>query len=273
MTTYYHNIEWANQPNNYYCGPTSAFMVLRSVGAWYSTSGAPPSIYNVAQYMHTDAYGYTSFHDRWLSRGMNDWLGRNVYTSVHTPSYETVRDAFVNSYRNGYATVLDERERCGCPHFNGHNNGTFAYLMVVDGYEQGSNTVYIADPGAPTLWPSGSANFWYPSLRDFLPRPKCRTRSTAHVSASAFTTPSRSGRCSRPPEERRCLARPRWRSLPLPGFPAAQTLTTTPPSRPQPGLAGGNVFGRRARLFSPDGRPGVRCAYGPLGKRHERRGL
>lgn len=65
----------------------------------------------------------------------------------------------MNSYRNGYATVLDERVRCGCPHFNGHNNGTFAHLMVVDGYEQGSNTIYIADPGAPTLWPSGSANF------------------------------------------------------------------------------------------------------------------
>ena len=118
--------------------------------------------------MHTDAYGYTSFQDRWFSRDMNDWLGRNAYTSIHTPSYETVRDAVMNLYRNGYATVLDEQERRGGPHFNGHNNGTFAHLIVVDGYDQSSDAVYIADPGAPTLWPSGSAHLWYPSLRDIV---------------------------------------------------------------------------------------------------------
>lgn len=168
MTTHYHNIEWADQPNNYYCGPTSGFMVLRNVGAWQSASGTLPSIYNVVQYMHTDAYGYTSFQDRWFSRSMNDWLGRNAYTSIHTPSYETVRDAVMNLYRNGYVTVLDEQERRGGPHFSGHNSGTFAHLIVVDGYDQSSDAVYIADPGAPTLWPSGSAHFWYPSLSDFV---------------------------------------------------------------------------------------------------------
>ena len=168
VTTHYHNIEWAGQPNNYYCGPTSGFMVLRNVGAWTSASGTPLSIENVAQYMDTDAYGYTSFQDRWFMRGMNAWLGSDVYTSVHTPSYETVRDAVMNSYRNGYATVLDEQERRGGPHFNGHNNGTFAHIMVVDGYDQSSDAVYIADPGAPTLWPSGSGHFWYWSLRDFV---------------------------------------------------------------------------------------------------------
>lgn len=168
ITTHYHNIEWAGQPNNYYCGPTSGYMVLRNVGAWHSASGDELSIYNVAQYMHTDEYGYTSFQDRWFSRGMNAWLGSDVYTSVHTPSYETVRDAIMSSYRNGYATVVDEQERRGGPHFNGHNNGTFAHLMVVDGYDQSTDAVYIADPGAPTLWPSGSSHFWYSSLREFV---------------------------------------------------------------------------------------------------------
>ena len=168
VTTHYHNIEWAGQPNNYYCGPTSGYMVLRNVGAWRSASGDELSIYNVAQYMHTDEYGYTSFQDRWFSRGMNAWLGSDVYTSVHTPSYETVRDAIMSSYRNGYATVVDEQERRGGPHFNGHNNGTFAHLMVVDGYDQSTDAVYIADPGAPTLWPSGSSHFWYSSLREFV---------------------------------------------------------------------------------------------------------
>ena len=168
ITTHYHNIEWAGQPNSYYCGPTSGFMILRNVGAWTSASGTPLSIPNVAWYMDTDYYGYTSFQDRWFMRGMNTWLGKDIYTSVHTPSYETVRDAVMNSYRNGYATVVDEQERRGGPHFNGHNNGTFAHIMVVDGYDQSTDAVYIADPGAPTLWPSGSGHFWYWSLRDFV---------------------------------------------------------------------------------------------------------
>ena len=165
---HYHNIEWAGQPNNYYCGPTSGYMVLRNVGAWTSASGDGLNIWNVARYMHTDAYGYTSFQDRWFMRGMNNWLGRDVYTSVHTPSYETVRNAIMASYVNGYATVVDEQERRGGPHFNGHNNGTFAHLMVVDGYNQEGDEVYICDPGAEVLWPSGSHHFWYGSLRDFV---------------------------------------------------------------------------------------------------------
>lgn len=168
VTTHYHNIKWAGQPNGYYCGPTSGFMILRNIGAWTSASGTPLSISNVAWYMDTDAYGYTSFQDRWFMRGMNSWLGADIYTSVHTPSYETVRDAVMNSYVNGYATVVDEQERRGGPHFNGHSNGTFAHIMVVDGYDQSTDAVYIADPGAPTLWPSGSGHFWYWGLREFV---------------------------------------------------------------------------------------------------------
>ena len=165
VTTHYHNIEWAGQPNNYYCGPTSGYMVLRNVGAWTSAWGDSLTIYKVAQYMHTDSYGYTSFQDRWFSRGMNNWLGWDAYTSVHTPSYETVRDAVMASYVNGYATVVDEQERRGGPHCNGHS-GTFAHLMVVDGYNQETDEVYIVDPGS-TLWSASSNKFWYYSLRAF----------------------------------------------------------------------------------------------------------
>ena len=40
--------------------------------------------------------------------------------------------------------------------------------MVVDGYNQEGDEVYICDPGAEVLWPSGSHHFWYGSLRDFV---------------------------------------------------------------------------------------------------------
>lgn len=167
VTQHYHNIEWAGQPNNYFCGPTSGFMILRNVGRWTSANGSGLSIDNVATAMRTREYGYTSFQDRWFSRGMNQWLGADVYTSVHTPSYETVRNAIMRSYQNGYATAVDTQERRGGPHYNGHNNGTFAHIMVVDGYDQASDAVQIVDPGAGVLWPQGSQKFWY-NLRDFV---------------------------------------------------------------------------------------------------------
>lgn len=158
--TNYHNIEWAGQPNNYYCGPASGYMVLRNVGAWYSASGTYLTVYNVASYMGTTTAG-TNFQTRQFMNGMNGWLGKSVYTSVHTPSYSTVRNAILNSYVNGYATVVDTIERRGGAHLNGHNNATFYHIMVVDGYNQETDQVQLVDPGAGTVWSGSSQKFWY----------------------------------------------------------------------------------------------------------------
>jgi 5-hydroxyisourate hydrolase-like protein (transthyretin family) len=162
---YYHHINTVGQPNNYYCGPTSGYMILASVNAWSSADGTGLSIYNVASYMHTDAYGYTSFNDRRFARGMNAWLGSDVYYTIHTPSVSQVRDSVIHSYDTGYATAVDERERRGGPHFNGHSNSTFSHIMVVDGYDPSTDSIYIADPGI-SLWSGASGHFWY-GLSDF----------------------------------------------------------------------------------------------------------
>jgi hypothetical protein len=81
---YFHNINVVGQPNGFFCGPTSGYMVLSNVGAWRSASGTALSVENVASYMHTRQYGYTSFADRMFEKGMNGWLGRSVYTTYHT---------------------------------------------------------------------------------------------------------------------------------------------------------------------------------------------
>ena len=66
------NVTWAGQPNNYFCGPTSGWMILNAIGAHYSAQGVPLSINAVASrdYMNTVGYGYTSFHDRRFEYGM-----------------------------------------------------------------------------------------------------------------------------------------------------------------------------------------------------------
>lgn len=164
----FHNVPWQGQPNGYYCGPTSGTMILASAGASWSASGSPLNVWNLAKHMRTDNYGFTSFHDRMFQAGMNSWLGRNAYTTIHAPSYGQARDAVLRSYDRGLAAAVDAQERRGGPHFNGHNNGTFSHIMVVDGYNNTNDRVVFADPGARVLWAGAQEKFEYPSLNAFI---------------------------------------------------------------------------------------------------------
>lgn len=164
-----HDIAWAGQPNNYYCGPTSGFMVLRNLGANNSAAdGAGLTIGNVASAMGTSYYGYTSFSDRMFEHGMNAWLGKPAYATVDNPSYDQVREAIFRSFDTGYPVVFDAHEVSGGRHYNGHSDGTFSHIIVVDAYDPSNDAVLMCDPGAGVLWGGAAQKFWYPSLRDFV---------------------------------------------------------------------------------------------------------
>ena len=168
QTLFTFNVAWAGQPNGFFCGPTSGYMILRYLGASRSrATGASLTIENVATAMQTRRYGYTSFNDRRFQGGMNAWLGKNVYSTIHTPSAATVRSEVLGSFKNGYPIAVDEQERRGGPHFNGHSNSTFSHIMVVTGYNSKTDAIRFADPGA-TLWASAAHEFWYPSLSTFV---------------------------------------------------------------------------------------------------------
>ncbi len=156
------NVTWAGQPNNYFCGPTSGWMILNAIGAHQSAQGTPLSIDAVASrdYMNTVDYGYTSFHDRRFEYGMNRWLGRDAYTTIHTPSVDQVRDSVKSSFRKGLPTAVDAQERRGGPHYNGHPNSTFSHIMVVTSYDPNTDSMRMADPGVHYLW-NGEEQFWY----------------------------------------------------------------------------------------------------------------
>lgn len=161
----YLGIRWTGQPNGYYCGPTSGYMILDYLGAARSTSGTPLTIGNVASYMGANQSGI-SMDTRDFQRGMNNWLGYNAYTTIEHPSYETVRNAILSSFETGYPVSVHTWERRGGPHYNGHANSTMGHLMVVDGYNSETDAVYIADPWAG-VWSNSSQKFWYGSLREF----------------------------------------------------------------------------------------------------------
>ena len=156
------NVTWAGQPNNYFCGPASGWMILNAIGAHQSAQGTPLSIDAVASrdYMNTVDYGYTSFHDRRFEYGMNRWLGRDAYTTIHTPSVDQVRDSVKSSFHKGLPTAVDAQERRGGPHYNGHPNSTFSHIMVVTSYDPNTDSMRMADPGVHYLW-NGEEQFWY----------------------------------------------------------------------------------------------------------------
>jgi uncharacterized protein YjdB len=164
---YYHNVPWAGQPNSYYCGPTAGYMILRKLGATRSANGSNLTIGNVAVEMGTNTTGFTSFNNRSFAHGLNQWLGKYIYTTIANPSYSEIRTAVMNSFKNGYPVAVDAHERAGGPHYNGHNDASFSHIMVIDGYNPKTDAVYFADPGAGVLWGNSSSKFWYPSLKDF----------------------------------------------------------------------------------------------------------
>ena len=162
-------VQPAGQPNGYFCGPTAGYTVLSNIGAWQSAAtGEPLSIDALAgpRYMNTVGYGYTSFNDRRFEYGMNTWLGRTTYYTLHAPSVDQVLTSVMHSYETGYPTVVDEQERRGGPHFNNHSNSTFSHIMVVDSYDSSTGAVSFVDPGY-TLWGGAQSIFWYPSLSTF----------------------------------------------------------------------------------------------------------
>ena len=59
-TAMYLDIEWAGQPNGYYCGPASGYMVLNHLGAHTSESGVSLTMDNLAGYMGVDSSGTDS---------------------------------------------------------------------------------------------------------------------------------------------------------------------------------------------------------------------
>lgn len=157
------NIQWAGQPNSYYCGPTSGYMVLHHLGAFGAADGTPLTINNVARFMGTTPAG-VFLETRDFERGINRWLGWNAYYTIPHPSYETVRDAVLRSFDTGYPVVVHTWEGNG-RYYNGHRS-SMGHLMVVDGYDPETDAIYLVDPWAGVSGASAQ-KFWYGGLREF----------------------------------------------------------------------------------------------------------
>ncbi|WP_163231744.1 RICIN domain-containing protein [Bifidobacterium aerophilum] len=152
--TYSFGIQWAGQPNTYYCVPTSGYMIMRNAKRLTSPNGTRLSIDAIARYMGAGTDGTWNNENK---AGLNAWLGANYYELYGYPSYSTLKNRILHSYETGYAPMILEHERRGGYHPNGHPNATFSHALVLDQYNTKDDGILLVDPLASY---GGKQKFW-----------------------------------------------------------------------------------------------------------------
>lgn len=164
-------VPYIGQINGFYCGPAAVQQVLSKLGAYYAAgSGQSLSQGALAQdaYLRTNTHhretrGHhgTDWNDGSLSRGLNRWLGANVYQQLSAPTDQQFQQAVFDSLANGYPVVVDTIETWAGPHYNGHR-GSSSHIVVVDGYDPATGLATFVDPGASLGSYSRAPYFTYP---------------------------------------------------------------------------------------------------------------
>ncbi len=141
-----------NQINGYYCGPATGEMILSRLGYPHSPSGLALNQPNLARdaYLMTDYYGRTAWVAQAMSRGLNNWMGKDLYVQHAAPSSTTFRSVVTKSFTTtGRPVVVDTQEWSGGVHYNGHPAySTFSHLMPVEGYNPATDTLIALDPAS-----------------------------------------------------------------------------------------------------------------------------
>ncbi|WP_099332143.1 cell wall-binding repeat-containing protein [Actinomyces minihominis] len=141
-----------NQINGYYCGPATGEMILSRLGYPRSPSGLALNQQNLAKdaYLMTNRYGRTAWVAQAMSRGLNQWMGKNSYVQHAAPSSTIFRSVVTKSFTTtGRPVVVDTQEWSGGVHYNGHPaNSTFSHLMPVEGYNPATDTLIALDPAS-----------------------------------------------------------------------------------------------------------------------------
>lgn len=159
---YRFNMTHRSQENGFYCGPATAQMILSRLGYNRSQSGVVLTQANLATdaYLMTNSWGRTPWVKAAMSRGLNAWMGKNVYVQAGAPSSASFRTAVSNSFtKTGRPVVVDTQEWSGGAHYNGHPAySSFSHLMPVEGYNASTDTLIALD-SASHFYPASSPSF------------------------------------------------------------------------------------------------------------------
>lgn len=157
----------SSQINYYYCGPATAYEMLRYLGnttSYYGASlsqsalGATCSVSGCrssdGNYLQTDAHVGTDWSDGGghpMPDGLNYWRGGSVsgfYMPVGTTvNATTFKNNFTSDIDSNYPVAGNADEVQGYPqyHLVGHPNQNIQHWFAIRGYDNNGDTVQYAD--------------------------------------------------------------------------------------------------------------------------------
>ncbi len=156
------------QSKSYYCGPASAYMILKYSSAGSSNyDGASLSQSTLANstYLQTEQRGATTWASGRFSVALNRWLfgsDSGYYLNETAPAAaDFMSYVQYDIGSNGRPLAGDTVEFAGGLHYNGHpRTQTIGHWIVAYGYISSGVTTYWADP-ATTVWATVSPKFSY----------------------------------------------------------------------------------------------------------------
>ncbi|GEM_PF-5923617 len=144
------NMRMERQATGYYCGPSAGVAALSSFGQTRSVHGQVLSQYTLAgsRYMATDVNGATFGEDNMLVRGLNAFIGTDIYKRKLNVTGDDVRRGVLDSFKKtGRPVVLETVEYPGAAHYNGHPPySSFGHYVTVYGYDTKTDELLIFDP-------------------------------------------------------------------------------------------------------------------------------
>ena len=160
--TYSFNIAWAGQQTNYWCGPASAYMVLKRLGFSKSVQGHNLTQANLASntYLETERNGRTLWPGNYMGQGIQRWTGRALYSQESSPNTTTLRNRIVNSFlKTGRPIMVHQTITPDLPIINNQRSRDTTHVLVVNSYNPQTDTVTLLDPAAGVVWPNAARSF------------------------------------------------------------------------------------------------------------------
>lgn len=166
-------VTWAQQIKSYYCGPGTAFMIMRYHGKTKSVLESTLSLSqsNIAKpkYLNTEVSQSTDYSDFDMLRGLNRWRFGNTDGYLQTNVIPNADGNFFGMVQTdihaGWPMAADMHESAGGAHYNNHPaNRSIGHWTVISGFWQQSpygDLIHFADPASGISgFEAANKTFW-----------------------------------------------------------------------------------------------------------------
>jgi hypothetical protein len=159
------------QQKNYWCGPATAYMLMKYKGVTTSRYASAPwqlsqTAFSADLYLKTETQGATRWDLKVMAPALNHWWenaanGFYVQVPYQDPTWYNGVIAYAADY--GMGAAPSTVEYADGYHYNGHpSSKTIGHWLVGYGYANSGGTAYMADP-ATSVWSTVSPKFTYAS--------------------------------------------------------------------------------------------------------------